>query len=94
MKGCLSRIVVFFAICIGIGVPVESYLVSKIGKIPPLFSYSNQPITKEESLKRYEANKPRLEWLEARRNISGLTPLYTIPPALLLTFLFFARSKK
>ena len=94
MKGCLSRIVVFFVICIGLGVLVESYLVSKIGKIPPLFSYPNQPITKEESLKRYEANKPRSEWLEARRNISGLTPLYTIPPALLLTFLFFTRSKK
>ena len=94
MKGCLFRVVVFFVIGVGLGVPIESYLVSKIGKIPPLFSYPNKPITKDESLKRYEANKPRLEWLEARRNISGLTPLYTIPPALLLTFLFFTRSKK
>ncbi len=93
MKSCLVRIAVFIVICIGLGVPLEAYLVSKIGKIPPLFSYPNQPITKEESLKRYEANKSRLEWLEARRNISGLTPLYTILPALLLTFLFFSRSK-
>ena len=91
MKGCFFRTIVFFAIAIALGAPIELYQVSKLGEMPNSIPYSKRKKSTMAELQ--ENNTSRTEWLKARRAISGTTPLFTLLPSLILTNMIFKKRK-